>query len=157
MTKTNIIAEPGKQEILITRTFDAPRDLVYKAYTDSELIAQWWGPKRFTTTVDKMEVKPGGVWRFVHRDAQGHEYAFHGVYHDAVPPERLIYTFEFEGAAGHVSLETSTFEEKDSKTTLTGKSVFQSVEDRDAMINAGMEQGLNETLDRLTELLAGMR
>lgn len=129
---------------------------MFRAYTDPKLIAQWWGPKRFTTTIDKMEVKPGGLWRFIHRDTQGHEYAFHGVYHDSVPPERLVYTFEFEGAAGHVSLETGMFEEHDGKTTFRGKSVFQSVEDRDAMIKSGMEQGLNETMERLTELLAGM-
>jgi uncharacterized protein YndB with AHSA1/START domain len=130
---------------------------VFKAYTDPTLIAQWWGPKRLATTVDRMEVRTGGLWCFVHRDTQGNEYAFHGVYHHSVPPERLVYTFEFEGAAGHVSLETGTFEEQDGKTMFKGKSVFQSVEDRDAMINAGMEQELNETMERLTELLAGMQ
>jgi uncharacterized protein YndB with AHSA1/START domain len=157
MEKTNITAEPGKQEIIITRTFDAPRELVFKAYTDPKLIAKWWGPKRLTTTVDKMDARPGGLWRFVHRDTQGNEYAFHGVYHDSVPPERLVYTFEFEGAAGHVSLETGTFEEHGGKTTFRGKSVFQSAEDRDAMINSGMEQGLTETMNRLTELLEDMQ
>jgi len=78
MTKTNLIAEPGKQEIVITRIFDAPRELVFKVFTDPNLMPEWWGPKSLTTTVDKMEVRPGGVWRFVHRDADGNEYAFHG-------------------------------------------------------------------------------
>jgi len=76
MSKTNIIAEPGKQEIVITRVFDAPRELVFKTITDPSLVPQWWGPKRFTTTVDKMEVRPGGQWRFVQRDADGNEHAF---------------------------------------------------------------------------------
>ena len=154
MQKTNLTAEPGKQEIVITRVFDAPRDLVFKTYTDPNLVPQWWGPKNLTTTVDKMDVRPGGVWRFVHRDAKGNEYAFHGVYHESMPPERLVYTFEFEGIPGHVLLETVTFEEHDGKTRLTDKSVFQTVEDRDGMLRSGMEQGAAETMERFAELLA---
>ena len=72
------------------------------------LIPQWWGPARFTTTIDKLDVRPGGSWRFVQRDAAGNEYAFHGVYHEVVSPERIVDTFEFEGMPGHVSLETTT-------------------------------------------------
>lgn len=152
--RTRITAERGKQEVIITRTFDAPRNLVFKTYTDRNLIPQWWGPKRFITTIDKMDVRPGGVWRFVQRDAAGGEYAFHGVYHEVLAPERLVATFEFEGTPGHVSLETATFEEHDGKTRLTGKSVFQSVEDRDEMLKEGMEEGVIETMDRFAELLA---
>ena len=100
MSKMNLIAEPGKQEIIITRLFDAPRELVFKAYTDPNLIPQWWGPKNLTTTVNKMDVREGGVWRFVQRDGEGNEYAFHGVYHAIASPERLVYTFEFEGMPG---------------------------------------------------------
>ncbi len=95
--KTNIIALPGKQEIIITRVFDAPRELVFKACTDPDLIQQWWGPKRFTVIVDRMEARPGGIWRFINRDSEGNEYAFRGVFHDFVPPERIVRTFEFEG------------------------------------------------------------
>jgi uncharacterized protein YndB with AHSA1/START domain len=91
---TRIIAERGKQEVIITRVFDAPREFVFKAYTDRDQIPQWWGPKRFTTTIDKMDVKPGGLWRFVQRDAAGNEYAFHGVYHDVRSPDRIVDTFE---------------------------------------------------------------
>jgi len=150
---TRIIAERGKQEVIITRVFDAPREFVFKAYTDRDQIPQWWGPKRFTTTIDKMDVKPGGLWRFVQRDAAGNEYAFHGVYHDVRSPDRIVDTFEFEGTPGHVSLETCTLEEIGGKTKMTGKSVFQTVEDRDDMLKSGMEEGMFETMDRLAELL----
>ena len=151
---TRIIAERGKQEVVITRIFDAPRNLVFKAYTDRNLISQWLGPRRFTTIVEKMDVRPGGIWRFVNRDAGGNEYAFHGVFHDIVSPESIVRTFEFEGTPGHVSLETLTLEEINGKTKVTGKSVFQSVEDRDEMLREGMEEGVIESMDRLAELLA---
>lgn len=154
MAKINLIAEPGKQEIIITSTLDAPRDLVFKAYTDPNAIPQWWGPRGLTTVVDQMDVRPGGIWRFVHRDAEGNEYGFHGVYHDVVSPERIVSTFEFEGMPGHVLLATMTFEEQDGKTKLTDASVFQSVEDRDGMLQSGMEGGASESMDRLEELLA---
>src|SRR5512142_1623111 len=153
MSKLNMIAEPGKQEIIITRVFDAPRELVFKMMTDPKLIPQWWGPKYLTTTVDRMDVKPGGSWRFVQRDANGNEYGFHGVYHEVEPSKRLVYTFEFEGVAGHVALETVRYEEFEGKTKITDQAVFQSVEDRDGMLNSGMESGASESNDRLAELL----
>jgi uncharacterized protein YndB with AHSA1/START domain len=154
MTKTSFVVEPGKQEIIAARVFDAPRESVFKTYTDPNLIPQWWGPKNLTTTVEKMDARPGGIWRFVQRDAEGNEYAFHGVYHDAAPPQRLVRTFEFEGMPGHVSLETVTLEDVEGKTKMTTKSVFQTVEDRDGMYESGMEEGVNESMDRLAELLA---
>ena len=157
MAKTNLIAEPGKQAIVLTRVFDAPRELVFKTNMDPNLIPQWWGPKRLTTTVDKMDVRKGGVWRFVQRDVDGNAYAFNGVYHEIASPERLVYTFEFEGLPGHVLLETVTFEEHDGQTKLTDKSIFQSVEDRDGMLMSGMEQGAVETMDLFAELLAKVR
>ena len=146
--------EPGKQEIIVTRVFDAPRDVVFKACTDPDLLARWWGPRRYTTTVDKMDVKPGGVWRFVQKDTAGNEFAFHGVYHEVTAPKRTVQTFEFEGAPGHVLLDTAIFEEADGKTRLTQQSVFQSVEDCDAMVEPGMVEGSTESMDRLAELLA---
>ena len=153
---TNIIAEPGKQEILITREFDAPRELVFKACTDPQLIPQWWGPRSLSTEVDTMDVRPGGQWRFLNRDAEGNEFAFHGVYHEILAPERIIDTFEFEELpeTGHVALETMTLEElPGGRTRLTTQSVFQSVADRDGMIQGGMEEGVKDTNDRLEELL----
>jgi uncharacterized protein YndB with AHSA1/START domain len=157
--KTTVIAEPGKQEIVITREFDAPRELVFKAVTDPKLVPQWWGPRYLSTEVDKMDVRPGGQWRFINRDAQGNEYAFHGVYHEVLAPERVIDTFEFEGLpeTGHVTLETMTLEElPGGRTRLTAQSVFQSVADRDATLQSGMESGVKDTNDRLEELLKNL-
>ena len=153
MAINNFVAEPGKQKIIITGIYDAPRELVFKTVIDPWLIPQWWGPKRFTTTVDKMNVKKGGIWRFTQRDAAGNQYAFNGVYHDISSPERLIYTFEFEGMPGRVSLETVTYEVMDNKTKATDTIVFQSVEDRDEMLNSGMQDGAEESMDRFSLLL----
>jgi len=154
MADTNISAEPGKQEIIITRTFDAPRQLVFQAYTNPDHIARWWGPAYLTTLVEKMDVQPGGLWRYVQTDPEGNEFAFHGVYHAITSPESLVLTFEFEGMPGHVLLETIRFEELDGRTLMTDSSVFQSVEDRDGMLQAGMEEGASESMDRFAELLA---
>src|SRR5713101_3462420 len=153
---THILAEPGKQEIVITREFDAPRDLVFKAITDPELLPQWWGPRYLYTEVDKMDVRPGGQWRFINRDAEGNAYSFHGVYHEVLAPERIIDTFEFEGLpeTGHVTLETMKLEAlPGGRTGLIVQSVFQSVADRDGMLQGGMEEGVNDTYNRLAELL----
>jgi uncharacterized protein YndB with AHSA1/START domain len=154
--QTTITAEPGKQEIVITREFDAPRELVFKVITDPELLPQWWGPRYLSTIVDKMDVRPGGQWRFVQRDPQGNEYAFHGVYHEVLAPERIIDTFEFEGLpeTGHVTLETMRLLELPAgRTRLVAQSVYQSVMDRDAMLQSGAESGVNDTYDRLSEIL----
>ncbi len=155
--KTIITAEPGKQEIVITRTFDAPRDLVFKAYTDPKLIEEWWGPRRLTVEIDKMEVKPGGPWRFINKDADGNIFAFHGVYHDLKVPEWIVFTFEWEGMPGHVLMETIKLEEVDGQTKLTDISVFQTVEDRDGMLANGMEGGAEESTERMAELLEKMQ
>ena len=162
MTKnqTTITAEPGKQELVITREFDAPRELVFKTVMNPELLPQWWGPRYLTTIIDKMDVRPGGQWRFINRDAEGNEYAFHGVYHEVLAPERVIDTFEFEGLpeTGHVTLETMRLEElPGGRTRLIAQSVFQSVIDRDATLQSGMESGVNDTYDRLEELLEKLR
>jgi uncharacterized protein YndB with AHSA1/START domain len=126
---------------------------VFKIYTDPDAIPMWWGPRRYSTTVEKMEVRPGGAWRFVQRDADGNQYAFRGFYHEVVPGERLVQTFEFEGMPGHVLLETAVFEDLGRRTKLTTTSVFQSVNDRDGMVASGMEEGAAESTDRLEELL----
>jgi uncharacterized protein YndB with AHSA1/START domain len=152
MNKTAFVVEPGTQEIVMTRDFDAPRELVFETMTDPELIPRWWGPRSLTTTVDRTHVKP--AWRYVQKDAAGNEFSFRGVNHDLVAPERMVTTFEFEGIPGHVGLVTSTLEEVDGKTRLTEISLFPSVEDRDATIAHGMEGGAAETMDRLEELLA---
>lgn len=153
MSKSNFKAEPEKQEIIGTTFFDAHRELVFKTYTDPNLLPEWWGLKDFKTTVDQMDLKMGGIWRFVQSDAEGNEFAFHGVYHEIKEPERVIFTFEFEGTPGHVSLETVTFEDVDGRTKLTAKSIFQTVEERDALVKSGSEKGATESMGRLAELL----
>lgn len=155
MDDTEFIIEPGRQDLVITRTFDAPRDVVFAAMTDPDLIPKWWGPRDAPATVDRMEVRPGGSWRFTGSDADGNEFAFRGVYHDVVAPERVIQTFEFEPWSGQVALETLTLEEVDGRTRYVAHSVSQSVEDRDAMVASGMESGARETLERLAELVEG--
>src|SRR6266498_2296996 len=155
--KTVITAEPGKQELFITREFDAPRELVFKAFTDPALYVQWFGPRYLTTTLDIFEPKSGGRWRAIQKDKDGNEFGFHGVNHEVLAPERIISTFEFEGLpeAGHVVLETTKFEPlPGGRTRLTSQSVFQSVEDRDGMLRSGMESGAAESYERLDEVLA---
>jgi len=154
--KTKITAEPGKQEILITREFDVPRELVFKAHTDPKLYVKWLGPRELTMTLEKFEPKNGGSWRYIHKEKDGNEYAFHGVVHEITAPERIIQTFEFEGLpeTGHAILETARFESlPDGRTKVTSQAVFQSVTDRDGMLQSGMESGVNEGYDRLDELL----
>ncbi|HEX7589329.1 MAG TPA: SRPBCC family protein [Anaerolineae bacterium] len=156
MNKTIVVAEPGKQEIFVTREFDAPRELVFKAFTDAKLYAQWIGPRGLTTTIETFESKSGGRWRYTQKGADGQTHGFHGVNHEVLAPERIIGTFEYEGLPekGHVVLETAIFEAlPDSRTRLKNQSVFQSVADRDGMIQAGMEGGMNESYERLDELL----
>ncbi|MCK8517416.1 SRPBCC family protein [Methanoculleus sp. 7T] len=150
--------EPGKQEIVLAEVFDAPRELVWKACTDPDLISQWWGPRSLKTMVEKMDARPGGLWRIVQRDAEGNEYSFHGVFHEVTQPERLVYTFEYEEMPGHVLLETDTFDDLEGKTRMTTHLVFQSVEDRDAMLQQpGMREEMEETMDLLAKLLASQK
>ena len=154
MAQTIIIAPPGRQEVIVTRTINSPREVVFKTVTDPLLVPQWWGPRRLTTKVHKMVVTPGGSWRILQWDKEGKEYGFHGVYHDVVIPERLVYTMEYEGVPGHVTLVIDKFTKQDGSTSMTSTTIFQSVEDRDQMLQWGMEEGTTETTNRLNELLA---
>jgi uncharacterized protein YndB with AHSA1/START domain len=154
--KTLLVAEPGKQEASVIRTFAAPRERLFRAYTDPGLMANWWAPRRFSIIIETLEVRPGGSWRILNRDKDGNEFWFHGVYH-GVSPYRLVYTFEFEGMPGHVLLGIVTFEDENGKTKVTEKSIFESVADRDGMIAAGMEDGGYETMDRLAELVENQK
>jgi uncharacterized protein YndB with AHSA1/START domain len=154
MSTTQIDAPAGVPFIDITREFDAPRDLVFRAYTDPELLVQWLGPRKYKMTIDHMDVRDGGTWRYVHSDDQGNAWGFHGVFHGEQTPDGMLQTFEFEGAPGHVSLEKLVLEERDGKTIVHNHSAFQSIEARDAMLEGGMEAGVNDGYDRLDELLA---
>ncbi len=148
------LTTPSDREIVLTRVFDAPREQVFKAFVDPTLVAQWWGPRGFTTIVDKLEAKPGGAWRYIVRGSNGEEDAFRGVFREVTPPERLVFTFEWEGLPGHVLVETVTLEERDGKTTVTDTSLFHTPEERDGMLQSGMEGGASESWDKLAELLA---
>src|SRR5881396_4223360 len=153
-TKTaSKLSLPSDREIVGSRIMDAPPELVFKAYTDPELIPLWWGPRRYTITVDKMDVRPGGVWRYISRGADGAEDTFNGVYREVARPVRLVSTFEYEGMPGHIMVDTATFEEHGGKTKVTVTSRFETAEDRDGMVKSGMEGGAAESWDRLAELL----
>ena len=151
------LTTPSDTEIVMTRMFDAPRELVFKAYTDPAAVPHWWGLRNSLTRVEAMDVRPGGRWRYVQVEADGREYAFYGEYREVVPPERLVSTFEFEGFPGKVTVDATTFEERDGKTFLTTRSRFDSVEDRDGMLASGMEGGAVETWDRLAEYLQTLK
>jgi uncharacterized protein YndB with AHSA1/START domain len=157
MADTKITAEPNKQEIFIEREFDAPRDLVFKVTTDPEFIPKWWGPRGNSIEVDKSDVRSGGEWRFIHSTPDGHKTGFHGSYHEVLPPQRVIQTFEWEGLpeTGHVILETTRFEALEgNRTKIIIQQVFQTVQDRDGMVASGQEKGMKESHERLDELLA---
>jgi uncharacterized protein YndB with AHSA1/START domain len=157
--KTVITADPGKQELFITREFDFPRELVFRAHTDADIYVRWLGPRDLTMSLETFEPVSGGRWRYIQQDQDGKEYGFHGVNHDVTAPERIIGTFEFEGLpeSGHVILETTKFEAlPGGRTRVTTQSVFQSVEDRDGMVAAGMESGVVDSYERLDEILENM-
>ena len=153
--KTTITAEPGKQDLFITREFDAPRELVFKAHTDPRLYVQWLGPRGYEMVLETFEPKNGGRYRYIHKDKDENEFGFHGVFHE-MSEELMIQTFEFEGLpeSGHVTLDIMRLEKlPGGRTKITIQSVFQSVSDRDGMVQSGMEHGVNEGYERLDELL----
>ncbi|MCW2799163.1 MAG: Activator of Hsp90 ATPase 1 family protein, partial [Aeromicrobium sp.] len=152
-----ITAEPSTQQITITRDLDAPVALVYRAFTEPDLLAQWMGPDRLTCEVTELDVRHGGRWAIVHRDTDGTEFGFRGVFHGEPTPELMMRTFEWLGLPGHVSFETLRLEARgDGRTRVHTSAVFQTVEDRDGMINNGMDVGVNEGYTRLDEILAGL-
>jgi uncharacterized protein YndB with AHSA1/START domain len=157
MPNRSLVAEPEQHSIVATSIFNAPRELVFKIMTDPELIPQWWGPRILTTVVDKMEPWSGGSWRYVVSSKNGDDWAFHGVYHTIEAPLSTVLTYEYEGLPGKVSLESTMYEDHEEGTKVTITSVFQSIEDRDEMMQSDMQEGGNETMDRLGELLAKMQ
>ena len=153
--KIVVTAEPGKQEVFVTREFDAPRDLVFKAHTDPKLYAQWLGPRGYERVLETFEPHSGGRYRYIHKDQNGNEFGFHGVFHE-ISKDLMIQTFEFEGLPepGHVTLDTMRLEDlPGGRTRVTIQSLFQSVADRDGMVQSGMEVGMREGYERLDELL----
>ena len=150
-----IVTTPAEREIRIERGFDAPRDLVWRAFTDPKLIAQWWGRGNILV-VERMEVERGGHWRFEEHAPDG-VHGFEGRFREVTPPDRLVQTFEWDGMPGHVIVETATFEDLgDGRTKVVNVSLFHTREERDGMLQSGMEEGLNQSylaLDRMLETL----
>ncbi|OUM41144.1 SRPBCC family protein [Arthrobacter sedimenti] len=154
---TTITAEPGQPFVAIVRDFDAPRDVVFRAFTEPDLVRQWLGPRRMIMEILEFDAVTGGAYSYVHRDGEGNAYGFRGIFHTVVAPERIIQTFEFDGAPHHVSLDSMTFEDLgDGRTRCSGRSAFLTVEARDAMIGSGMEKGVNEGHERLDDVLSSL-
>ncbi|MHA6623384.1 SRPBCC family protein [Pseudonocardia sp. DLS-67] len=152
MTGTTITT-PAEREIRIERVFDAPIARVWRAYTDPELIAQWWG-RGNKLEIERMEVQRGGHWRFVEHGPEG-SHGFEGRYREVTPMERVVQTFEWDGMPGHVAVETAEFTDLgDGRTKVTATSLFHTAEERDGMLSSGMEIGLDESYAALDELLA---
>ena len=149
------VDKQGDRQIHIVREFDAPRERVFEAFTDGEQLAQWWGPHGTKMTVDKLDARTGGDWRFLMEDSDGSETAFRGSFREVTPPERIAWTFEWSGMPGYVSVDSTEFEDLgDGRTRVVTTSTFLFPEERDGMIEAGMEGGLQESYERLDELLA---
>jgi uncharacterized protein YndB with AHSA1/START domain len=159
MSDTRVTAPPDTPFIEVERAFDAPRDLVMRAWTDPALVVRWLGPRRLTMRIDRWELdEHGGSYRYVHAGDDGVEHAFHGAFHrPTADPFTLVQTFEYEGAPGHVSLDELRLTEAGGRTIARIRSVYQSVEARDGMIASGMAEGLNDGFERLDELLSAAR
>jgi uncharacterized protein YndB with AHSA1/START domain len=153
-TRVEVVSD---REVVITRAFSAPRDLVWQAMSRPEYVRRWYGLKVLELVVCEIDLRVGGQWRFVLRAPDGAEHAFSGVYREIVPPERVVYTESYEPLGpGHAIDVTSRLEEAGGRTTLTARLLYKSRADRDGHIQSGMEVGANESHDRLATLLAGL-
>ena len=148
---------PSDEEILITREFDAPRHLVYKAWTTPELVRRWWSGQRGEVTLAEIDLRVGGRWRYVMNAHGGFEVAFHGEYREIVPNERIVSTEVFEVYPDAEALDTLTLTETDGRTTLTILVQHSSREHRDAHIDSGMEGGMQESMDLLEQVAVSLR
>lgn len=156
VTKTKYettLSLPSDREILMTRKFDAPREIVWETITDPELIPHWYGFARDATVVKKMDVRPGGQWQYITRTSGGEVVDFHGTYREVVAPEKLVYSFLFGDMPEGDGFVEITLVEQDGVTELRDRGVFNSKEERDAIIASGMESGARETYERLSELI----
>jgi uncharacterized protein YndB with AHSA1/START domain len=154
MPELQITVVPNQPLVSITREFDAPLELVVRAHLDPELVAQWWGPRGTEILIERYEVRDGGRWRVIHRDADG-EFAFYGVFHGTPSADGIVQTFQYEGAPP--SLQVLTFEEREGRTIVRTTTAYLSVEARDAMVEAGMASGVQEGYAKLEELLGRLQ
>ena len=153
-TKKNTlrVTATGDRGVRMERVFDAPRTLVWKAFTDGKMLARWWG-RGNKLDIERLEVERGGHWRFVEQTPEGPE-GFEGRFREVKPPERLSQTFEWDGMPGYVAINTTTFEDLgDGRTRVVTVALFHTVEERDGMLKSGMEQGLGESYAALDKLL----
>ena len=148
---------PAEDQLLITREFDAPKHLVYKAYTEPDLVRRWWTGERGEMTTCEIDLRVGGIWRYVMIAHGDFEVAFHGEYREIVPNERIVTTEVYEGMADAEAVDYITFTEKDGRTTLEMLVQHRNQEDRDAHLNSGMEAGMQESMDRLEQVAASLR
>jgi uncharacterized protein YndB with AHSA1/START domain len=152
----SVLTTPSEREVHIERVFDAPRELVWRAFTEPELLAQWWG-RGNKLVIERLEVERGGHWRFVEHSDQGVN-GFEGRFREVSPPERLAWTFEWDGMPGHVAIDTTEFEDLgDGRTKVITRSIFHTTEERDGMLESGMQQGLDQSYAALDRLLAKLR
>jgi uncharacterized protein YndB with AHSA1/START domain len=156
-SRTATVTLPTDEQILITREFDAPRHLVYRAWTTPELVKRWWSAKRGEVTLVEIDLRVGGGWRYVMVADGGFEVAFHGEYREIVPNERIVSTEVYEGMPEAQAVDTLTFAEVDGRTILTLLVQHTSKANRDAHIESGMEDGLQDALDLLEEVAASLR
>jgi uncharacterized protein YndB with AHSA1/START domain len=154
---TATVTLPSDDQILITREFDAPKHLVYEAWTTPELVKRWWSAKRGEMTIAEIDLRVGGIWRYVMVADGEFEVAFHGEYREIVPNERIVSTEVYEGMPDAEALNTLTFTEVDGRTTLTILVQHTSKEHRDAHINSGMEDGMQDAMDLLEEVAVSLR
>jgi uncharacterized protein YndB with AHSA1/START domain len=150
------VTTPSDREIRIERIFDAPRDRVWRAHTDPKLLAQWWG-RGNKLVIEKFELERGGHWRFVEHSDQG-VHGFEGRFREVTPQERIVQTFEWDGMPGYTVLETLELQDLgDGRTRVVATSLFFTTEERDGMLQSGMEQGLNQSYEALDRLLATVK
>ena len=149
----SVVTTPSDREVRIERVFAAPRGLVWRAFTEPELVAQWWG-RGNKLVIERMEVERGGHWRFVEHTSDG-VHGFEGRYREVTPPERLAWTFEWDGMPGHVAVDTTTFEDLgDGRTKVITVALFHTTEERDGMLSSGMQTGLDQSYAALDRVLA---
>jgi uncharacterized protein YndB with AHSA1/START domain len=152
-----VVTLPSDTQVLITRAFDAPRHLVYRAWTTPELVKRWWGGDRGEVTSVEIDLRVGGSWRYVMVANGGFEVAFHGQYSEIVPDERLVSTEVYEGYPDAEAVNTLTLTQEDGRTTMTVLVQHRSTENRDGHLNSGMEDGMQESMDYLEQVAASLR
>lgn len=155
MSQTTFTINRDDLSVTLSRLFNASPETVWRSMTEAALIPKWWGPERYTTVVDKMDLQVGGSWRFLNLDAEGNEFAFYGEYLAIEPPHRLVQTFNFEPLGpGHASVETAVLETVEAgKTRLTVTAVYKTLADLNGSVEGGMEGGARETWQRLADLV----